>query len=885
MRISLNNMKNKKCQNIIIKSMENIKVFAKKNSTFSLPKKNKIYNNLSMPLHLKIKIINEDQKTPTIKSPLKKTNTYKNECNNLPQLFKSHIIKNILITKKSSLKIQKNKNKSKQLLKNMTLSSSINIPKKEKKNIVENLPLPTNQELPEKCDYNNMPSYTKELRRALYSRSGGLKQSSLINDNNDINSHSQASSGNFSTSCKNDSFLSEKFVGGHMHEDNQTLLQLISDTKISNINNEIKNNISVENLCDNFECINNLYSINTNNIVEKQNTISEPVSEKFLLPHDNEFLLTISTTKDEVRRIQSKVETAKKMKLLNQSYSCNKCRRKISINKKENIYNIIEKPQHKKNSEKQIVDDTPIINEINEIKKHENFKPSSYVEINTYKMPIIMVASSLQKDIRKTYKFKEPLGGGHFGTIRKAYRKEDKNKKDIHYFAIKSISKKKLSGKDCEELIKEVDIISCLDHPNIIKFYETYHDDFYFHIVMELCSGRDSYDRIVIKEKCNEKKVVSLITKVLLAIAHCHSRGVTHRDLKPENILFESNKEDAEIKIIDFGLSRKFAKDEKMHSVLGTPYYVAPEVLKGDYNEKCDVWSIGAMAYLLLCGEPPFKGNTDHEIFQHILNDNVKFTLPIWCKVSNNAKSFVKLCLEKSPFKRPNAVQALDHPWFINVLNESHKMENLSVDIMINIKNFRIKQKFKQMVMKYLIYNMNEEEMKVYKSAFFAIDFFHNGCVEPPELKKAFELSNIPITDEEIQHLYKILDQNLKGAFDYTEFLMAGVNQNELFTKEKLDKAFKYFDMNKSGFIENCDLNDSLLRMGRECINANDVNFFIYEVLRKLPNKKGIERESEVFTKVSYEDFFMIFQENKKDNNLDDVCNKGNENNGINVCK
>ena len=497
------------------------------------------------------------------------------------------------------------------------------------------------------------------------------------------------------------------------------------------------------------------------------------------------------------------------------------------------------------------------------------------IEHNTLNFPIIMVASSLMKDIRDIYKFKEkPLGGGNFGTVRKAYRRDEKAKRK--YYAIKSISKKNLTEKDFEGLVKEVDIISSLDHPNIIKFYETYHDKFYFHLVMELCKGKDSYNQIVIIEKCEEKKVVNVIAKVLLAIAHCHSRGITHRDLKPENILFENDEPDAEIKIIDFGLSRKYAKDEKMHSVLGTPYYVAPEVLKGNYDEKCDIWSIGAMTYLLLCGQHPFNGGTDKEIFDNILNSSIKFNSPIWNKVSNNAKSFVKLCLEKNPAKRPSAIKALDHPWFTNVLNETHRVQNLRADILLNIKNFKIKQKFKQIIMKYLLNSMEEEELKIYKSAFFAIDFFHNGCVEQPELKKAFELKNIPITDEEIRHLYKILDQNLKGAFDYTEFLMAGVNQKKLFTTEKLQKAFNYFDINKSGFIENSDLYDSLLRMGRECINTNDVNSFIYEVLKNIDDKKGLDKNSEIFTRVSYDDFLKIFQ-NDQTNNFSPYDSSKNE--------
>ena len=182
----------------------------------------------------------------------------------------------------------------------------------------------------------------------------------------------------------------------------------------------------------------------------------------------------------------------------------------------------------------------------------------------------------------------------------------------------------------------------------------------------------------------------------------------------------------------------------------------------------------------------------------------------------------------------------------------------------MNIKNFNIKQKFKQMIIKHLLTSMKKDELKVYKNAFFAIDFFHNGCIEEPELKKAFKLKNIEITDEEINLLFKILDQNLKGALDYTEFLMAGVNRAELFTKEKLTRVFNYFDINKSGFIENQDLYDCLLRNGKQCINTKDINFFIYEALKDMEDKKGYDKDSEIFTKVSLDDFLKIFQDNLK---------------------
>ena len=482
----------------------------------------------------------------------------------------------------------------------------------------------------------------------------------------------------------------------------------------------------------------------------------------------------------------------------------------------------------------------------------------------------ITQAASLLKDIRKEYRFKNQLGGGHFGTVRKAYRISEKNN-IIKYYAIKSIPMKNLSS-NIADFIKEVDIISTLDHPNIIKFYETYHDDCFFHIVMELCKGKEIVHQMGIYGFEEENKVINIIFKVLLAIVHCHNRGVTHRDLKPENILFDSIKKDAEIKLIDFGLSRKYDKEQKMHSILGTPYYVAPEVLKGEYDEKCDIWSIGAMTYLMLCGEPPFNGNSNTEIFKKIVKESIKFNSYKWKSISKNAKDFVKMCLNKNSIKRPSAKEALKHPWFATVIKETHNFKKIKKELLINIKDFNINNQFKQMVLKYLINSkLSHEEMQIFKASFYALDFNHNGFILEQDLKQAFDLFKIDIKEEQINHLFNILPENKNLGFGFSEFIMAAIDKKEIFTKEYLEDAFKYFDINKTGDIDYDNLNSVLLRMGKRYVNDNDVYLIINEVMvnirKEVKNVKNMNDINSVYIKdnkymkISKDDFMEIFKE------------------------
>ena len=657
----------------------------------------------------------------------------------------------------------------------------------------------------------------------------------------------------------------------------EILIEHLEETNYSfknkeNINNQKEENSLTPKFYTKKECV-NIKTLNINSNSEQKvrnsninitNTINNG-EEKYISGINNSNIninININIDLPKITKSQSIIKTLQNSSKENANKSRkskNKDLKRLNISKtlknseKNSLINFTE------NDSEKILKNNTVINK-NHNKKTE-FKTLLMKRITQIKMK----PSSLMKDIRKEFKFLKPLGGGHFGTVRKAFRRSDKE--PYHYFAIKSISIKNMTQKDYDDLVKEVDIISGLDHPNIIKFYETYHDECFFHIVMELCKGKEVFDNICNHGYLRENKVQNIIFKVLLAIAHCHSRGITHRDLKPENILFESLKADAEIKLIDFGLSRKYSKDEKMHTILGTPYYVAPEVLKGNYDEKCDIWSIGAMTYLMLCGDPPFTGDSNNEIFKKIVKGELKFNLYKWKNISEDAKDFVKLCLNKNAAQRPSATEAISHRWFKYVTSKIHDLKNIPLKILENIKNFDVDDKFKQMILKYMINNINREEvMSSYKNAYYAMDINHNGWIEVSEFKKIFKLSKINISEEKINHIYNIIDQTKKGGIDYTEFLMAGINKNELITKNNLENAFNYFDANKSEFIEVEDLEETLLKMGKECTEPGGIKSIIQHFLLSSKDKEENNNSNQdIFYlddkeyKISKSDFFKNF--------------------------
>lgn len=248
-----------------------------------------------------------------------------------------------------------------------------------------------------------------------------------------------------------------------------------------------------------------------------------------------------------------------------------------------------------------------------------------------------------------SYNIGRELGTGKYGTVRLASKKSYEHKR----FALKTISRTLIMSNSENPLLEnEFEILKQVDHPNIIKFYEMYIDENDYHLVTEYCGGGELFDHIIERGRFSESYASRIVKQILSAIKHLHDRNICHRDLKPENILFESKSKDAQVKLIDFGLSKYFnnyasrgRELNMMQTKIGTPYYMAPEVIKGSYDQTCDMWSLGVITYCLLSGYPPFNADTDLQLFKKISKCEYEFYMPEWGSVSQHAKDFISALL------------------------------------------------------------------------------------------------------------------------------------------------------------------------------------------------------------------------------------------------
>jgi len=271
--------------------------------------------------------------------------------------------------------------------------------------------------------------------------------------------------------------------------------------------------------------------------------------------------------------------------------------------------------------------------------------------------------------LAQKYELKKELGRGAFSVVELAVNKKTKEK-----VAIKVIDRANV-GKDYEKnLLMEMEILQRVHHPNIIQLHEMIEEDNKIYFAMELVTGGELFDRIVEKGSYSEEDAKVLVRKIVSAIEYLHDMNIAHRDLKPENLLVKSIADDTEVKIADFGLSKIIDEQKMMQTACGTPGYVAPEVLNAEgYDKEVDLWSIGVITYILLCGFPPFYAETVPEVFEQILKAEYDYPEEYWGEISAEGKDFINHLLVVDPKDRLTAKQALKHSWLHSKGKEKKK--------------------------------------------------------------------------------------------------------------------------------------------------------------------------------------------------------------------
>ncbi|CAH9127727.1 unnamed protein product [Cuscuta epithymum] len=425
-------------------------------------------------------------------------------------------------------------------------------------------------------------------------------------------------------------------------------------------------------------------------------------------------------------------------------------------------------------------------------------------------------------NIKDTYIIGKKLGQGQFGTtflcVEKTSRKE---------FACKSIAKRKLtSEEDVEDVRREIQIMHHLEgHPNVVQIIGAYEDAVAVHVVMELCAGGELFDRIIQRGHYTEKKAAELARVILGVVEACHSLGVMHRDLKPENFLFINEEEEAPLKTIDFGLSAFFKPGETFSEVVGSPYYVAPEVLRKHYGQACDIWSAGVIIYILLSGVPPFWDETEQGIFEQVLKGELDFVSEPWPNISDSAKDFVRKMLVRDPKQRPTAHEILCHPWV--------RVGGVALDkpldsaVLSRLKQFSAMNKLKKIAIRVIAETLSEEEIAGLKEMFKMIDADSSGHISLEELKRGLETAGANLKDSEIYSLMQAADIDNSGTIDYGEFIAAMLHMNKIQKEDHMYAAFSYFDKDGSGYITHDELQQACEKFGLADVPIEEI---IYEV-------------------------------------------------------
>ena len=406
----------------------------------------------------------------------------------------------------------------------------------------------------------------------------------------------------------------------------------------------------------------------------------------------------------------------------------------------------------------------------------------------------------------KKYKPKRMIGNGSFGSVYEA-----KNTIFGNTVAMKVIKKDKENELDEQEIRNEIDILKKLSHPNIVKIYEFYISENHYYIITEYCKEGELFSYI--KNKYSERQLAVLFYQVFSGLWYLHENKILHRDIKLENIMISEKEKDNStgeelfwVKIIDFGTAKLLEKNKKENDVVGSSYYIAPEVLKQNYNEKCDTWSVGVILYMTLVGRAPFDGKDDEEIIHKISSVDYNRNEPRLVKHSPEVRDLVSKLLEKNIDKRYSAKEALEHPWFTKyggrALFSNFNEEEIKPYI-DNLLKYSFNSKIQQLVIAFLVHNLPSTDSSILILKLFRHFNKSGNCKLSKEelVSGLYAYKPKEEVDNAIDHLFILLDGDNDGYIEYEEFLRACIKKKQILTSTYLKYAFKFIDKEKTGTL------------------------------------------------------------------------------------
>jgi calcium-dependent protein kinase len=410
--------------------------------------------------------------------------------------------------------------------------------------------------------------------------------------------------------------------------------------------------------------------------------------------------------------------------------------------------------------------------------------------------------SANPKKFTEVYKVGKPLGSGSFGEVRLVTHRITGQER-----AVKIFRKDGDSGEHYQRIRSEIAILKQLDHPTVIKLFEFFEDDKRVFLILEKCNGGELFEEIFKNKYLSEKNAAIISKQLFSVIAFLHEKNIVHRDLKPENILLEEKEDYLNIKLIDFGAATFFNANSRLSEMIGSAFYLAPEVARYTYNELCDEWSCGVILYILLSGSPPFPGNTNEEIIAKVKNMNYSFNGPIWESISEPAKDLIKKLLV--PMKnRITAKEALSHPWILGQGSYPTPSAEFVSKALDNLRHFSNINRFRDAISAFISSQIvSSQDTKELRELFKSLDENGDGKLSIEEMKHGFAHdANIINPDEYIEKIMKNVDTDGNGFIDYNEFLKATLDEQELYSKHNLKVAFDIFDLDHSGKISSAEL-------------------------------------------------------------------------------